>query len=389
MDALEELLSCLPEPPNFAWDWAGLRQTALAPLFDEMARTPQNPEWHGEGDVWAHTRLVCEALTGMPEFRTLSPNQRRILALAALLHDAGKPRRTKLEGGEIISPGHAAAGAQIARRALWQDFGLCGDVEHMKFRETVCLLIQYHGRPPYLWEKEDAALQLRRIAANGELAPEFTLRLLCLLAEADVCGRIATDCPERLDAVRLSLEFAKECGCRDAPYPFPTAHTLRRYLSGGGVWPEAAAYDDRWGEVILMCGLPGTGKTSWLREHHPELPVISLDAIRAEIGAKKPTDRGRVIQLAHARAKEHLRAHRPFAWDATSLTPELRARNVALFESYGAAVRIVYLETEWRENLRRNAERTVAVPEAVINDMLGKLVPPERGEARRVDWICV
>lgn len=389
MEAWDNLLGCLPEPPDFAWDWAGLRRTTLAPLLDELARTPQNPEWHGEGDVRAHTRRVCEALAEMPEFRALSPNRRQILALAALLHDAGKPRRTRVEGDEIVSPGHAAAGAQIVRRALWQDFGLCGDAERMKFRESVCLLIRYHGRPPYLLEKEDAALQLRRIAANGELAPEFTPRLLCLLAEADVRGRIAADCPERLDAVRLGMELAKDCGCLDAPYPFPTAHTLRRYLSGGGVWPEAAAYDDRWGEVILMCGLPGTGKSGWLRAHHPELPVISLDAIRAELGARRATDRGRVIQLAHARAKEHLRAHRPFAWDATSLTPELRARNVALFESYGAAVRIVYLEAEWRENLRRNAGREAAVPEAVINEMLGKLVPPERGEARRVDWICV
>ena len=55
----------------------------------------------------------------------------------------------------------------------------------------------------------------------------------------------------------------------------------------------------------------------------------------------------------------------------------------------GAAVRIVYLETAWDENLRRNARRPDAVPEDVIDEMLGVLSPPEVFEARHVEWICV
>lgn len=389
MGDFEILIRCLPQPPGFDWDWAGLEGTALAPLFDRMARTPQNPAWHGEGDVWMHTRMFCEALSATPEFRALDERPRQALALAALLHDAGKPGRTRMEGGVLTSPGHAAAGAQIARRILWQDFGLCGAREAMELREAVCLLIRYHGAPHHLLEREDCERRARWIAANGELAPLFSLRLLCLLAEADARGRVACDVGEMLDAVRLSAALAGDCGCLDAPCPFASEHTLRAYLSGRQVWPESPLFDDCWGEVLVLCGLPGTGKDTWLREHCPELPVVSLDAIRAELGARRPEDRGRVIQLAHERAREYLRRHQPFAWNATSLTASLRGQNIALFESYGAAVRVVYLETGWEENLRRNANRAAAVPEAAINEMLGKLAPPERGEARWVSWNCV
>lgn len=49
----------------------------------------------------------------------------------------------------------------------------------------------------------------------------------------------------------------------------------------------------------------------------------------------------------------------------------------------------MYLETPWRENLRRNAGRLHAAPESVISRMLGNLVPPEMEEARHADRVCL
>jgi len=64
------LLSCLPRPPKFEYDWQGLDQLAeVAAWSSRLAGTPQNPEWHGEGDVWTHTRMVCDTLAALPEFR--------------------------------------------------------------------------------------------------------------------------------------------------------------------------------------------------------------------------------------------------------------------------------------------------------------------------------
>ena len=42
------------------------------------------------------------------------------------------------------------------------------------------------------------------------------------------------------------------------------------------MWKAQELYDDTWGEVILMCGLPGTGKDHWIRSHCPSLPTVWL-----------------------------------------------------------------------------------------------------------------
>ena len=379
----------LPHAPDFQYDWEGLRQTRLSALFDEMANTDQNPAWHAEGDVWTHTRMVCEALAQMPEFRALPLRQQEELALAALLHDVGKIRKTRLEDGVLVSPGHSAAGAQRVRGVLWRDLELCGNPDRQGFRETVCQLIRHHGLPPRMLDRNDPALRVRSVAAAGELVPDFNIKLLCMLAKADVLGRVAPDREAMLEEVQLCEALAEECGCLNGPYGFASGFTERGYLSGRKVSPEQELFDDSWGEVILMCGLPGVGKDTWLQRTRPELPVVSLDAIRMGLNVRPTDEQGRVVQLARERAREYLRRREPFAWDATCLTSILRQKQISMFEKYHASVRIVYLETDWQENLRRNAQRAACVPEHVIDRMLDQLEPPERAEARRVEWICV
>lgn len=389
MDGLSDLFAYLPSAPDYQWNWVGLEHTPLASLFERMAQTPQQREWHGEGDVRTHTRMVCEELARLDGYRTLPVRQQRELALAALLHDAGKIFRTRLEDGVLTSPGHGAAGAQEVRKLLWRGFGLSGESEGQNFRETMCLLIRYHTAPLHLLDQDDPHRRARKLAANGELAPDFTLRMLCLLAEADVRGRICGDQAERLEEIQLSMELAREASCLNGAYPFASDCTRHAYLSGGNVWPEQELYDDTWGEVILMCGLPGTGKDTWIRQNHPELPVVCLDDIRRQMGISPTGNQGEVVQAAREQARAYLRAKRTFIWNATGITPMLRGKQIRLFEEYGASVRIVYLETGWRENLRRNADRRYSVPENVIARMLDNLSLPERHEARRVEWICM
>ena len=41
-------------------DWKKFENTSLSYIFNEMAKTKQNPEYHGEIDVLTHTKMVCE-----------------------------------------------------------------------------------------------------------------------------------------------------------------------------------------------------------------------------------------------------------------------------------------------------------------------------------------
>lgn len=389
MDELNRLISYLPRMPDYQWDWQALESSPLASLFERMAGTPQQAEWHGEGDVWTHTRMVCEELVRLDGFLALPVRQQQELALAALLHDVGKIFRTRLEDGMLVSPGHGAAGASEIRRFLWTRFDLSGKSELQNFRETVCLLIRYHTAPLHFLEAGNPHRRVRSIAANGDLASDFSLRMLCLLAEADVRGRICDDRDELLEVIQLSMDLAEEAGCLDRAFPFVSDSTRFAYLNGGNIWPEQELYDDTWGEVILMCGLPGTGKDTWIQRNLPNLPVVSLDDIRRRMDISPTENQGVVVQAAKEKAREYLRAKQPFVWNATDITPMLRGKQVRLFEQYHASVRIVYLETGWQENMRRNADRKYAVPENVIEHMLDNLIPPERSEAHRVEWICI
>lgn len=74
----------------------------LMPEVLAMKGCQQTAEFHSEGDVWQHSRLAVEAL-GSPEFKAALPEVEpdAELALAAWLHDVGKPV-TRQEG----PPGH-------------------------------------------------------------------------------------------------------------------------------------------------------------------------------------------------------------------------------------------------------------------------------------------
>lgn len=259
----------------------------------------------------------------------------------------------------------------------------------MEIREAICLLIRYHSFPPVAIEREHSQLRLHCMSANGILVPDFSIRLLCLLCKADMLGRKCFDQQEVLDKIALCEELAKEEGCYETYYHFPSKHTQRAFLAGRDVWKDLELYDDCWGEVILMSGLPGTGKDTWIKRNVPDLPMISLDDIRRAYKISPTAEQGKVANIAREHAKEYLRRHQSFVWNATNITVQMRESLVSLFETYHAHVRIVYLETDWQSLLERNNSREDCVQKSVVERMMGKLVLPEVYEARNVEWHSV
>ena len=359
---MEWIAACVPDSPGGEIPWSRIRRLFAGLRFPDLKATMQNPEYHGEGDADAHTQMVCRELTEDPSFYELPDRQRTELFLA---------------------------GSRMVRTFLWRDCGICGSRELITFRETVCALVRWHMLPVHLMNQEEPKRKVHEVAAVGELAEDFSWHLLCMLAKADGKGRIADDREEYLGRVELSRMMAEEAGALYAPYPFPDSCTKHAYLSGRNVRPDQMLYDPAWGEVIMLSGLPGTGKDTWIRRHHANLPMISLDGLRAELEIR-PTDRqGEVIQAARERAKGYLRDRQPFIWNATDLTKDIRKQLTGLFERYGARVRIVYLETAQQTRKARNAERYDAVPEEAVAGMLGKTVLPTPEEAQTVEWLCV
>ena len=137
----------------------------------------------------------------------------------------------------------------------------------------------------------------------------------------------------------------------------------------------------------MMCGLPGTGKDYWVEQNCKDMPVVSLDDIRRRYKLSPEGNQSEVASIGKEEAKVYLRKHQPFVWNATCITVDIRRQLIELFESYGASVRIVYLETDMETQLERNSNREHPVPETVICSMLRKLSPPEVHESKKVEWI--
>lgn len=386
----EALLALVPQG-GARVDWAGLGAAGLGDIFAAMQSTQQNPEYHAEGDVLTHTKLVTEALVNDPRYAAESDEGRTVLFLAALLHDVGKPKCTRLRDGKLTSPYHTSTGARVARELLFRVLGLAGTPEAVRLRESVLAYVRYHSFPPFAIHATDVRRRLLRIAAMGELAGAFTIERLCILEDADIRGRISPNIEEALERVEYCRMLAEEEGVLRSPFSFTDAFSERAYFRGQTDAPTVPLYRDSFGTVIMMSGLPGTGKDTYIAANYPDLPVVSLDAIRARLSVRPTDNQGPVVAAAIEEAREHLRKKQPFVWNATCLTAEFRGQQISLFEQYGASVRTVFLETEYREGLRRNAGRegVAVVPVPVIDKMIRNMELPERHECEEVVWLQV
>src|SRR5947209_7885476 len=116
---MTDLFAFCPTAPDWRVPWDEMDREY--PFVRALAGCPQDPVHHAEGDVWIHTRMVCQALAGLPAWRELPHQEREIVFAAALLHDVAKPECTRTEpGGRISSRGHSRRGAILARQLLWR-----------------------------------------------------------------------------------------------------------------------------------------------------------------------------------------------------------------------------------------------------------------------------
>ncbi len=366
---------------SFSWadiarvsDAEVLAWAADQPWARDMARCQQDSQWHAEGDVWTHTKMVCAQVLRLDERDRLDRVDQLKLLFTALFHDSGKPATTAVdpETGRTRSPKHAIVGAEIARREL-RELGC-----EPRLREEIVSLVRLHGRPPYLLEKTDPQ---HEVIASSWLVNN---RLLYLFALADTRGRKSKEMTRPEENLHLWKLVAEEHHCFLQPYAFANDHArflfYRDQLSSLHYIP----HEKYRCEVTLMSGLPGAGKDAWLAQRFPDLPVVSLDAVRAELDVDATDNQGEVIQHARERCREHLRAGRNFAFNATNITRLTRQRWIDLFVDYGARIKIVYLEPPLATLFEQNKRRASAVPEGVVARLIEKLEPPSITEAHEL-----
>jgi tRNA nucleotidyltransferase (CCA-adding enzyme) len=105
------------------------------PELHALIDTPQEPEWHPEGDVWIHTMMVIDQAARIAKRKTqnaksdltsyvlhFTEEEQLQILVGALCHDLGKPSTTHMgeKGGipRIRSMGHEEAGEKPAEDLL-------------------------------------------------------------------------------------------------------------------------------------------------------------------------------------------------------------------------------------------------------------------------------
>jgi predicted kinase len=123
-------------------------------------------------------------------------------------------------------------------------------------------------------------------------------------------------------------------------------------------------------ELIILVGLPGSGKTTYYRAHFAATHAhVSKDLMP---NAQRRDERqAREIEAA-------LGAGKSVVVDNTNPSAEVRAPLIALGRRHGARIVAIYFDTDVRTAIMRNRQREgrARVPDVAIFTTKKKLMPP-------------
>lgn len=379
-----DMLSLLPES-NSNIDFE--RFIDLFPVLEELKTTPQDLYFHGEGDVWTHTKMVCNELLNLKDYKKSSERDKFVMFYSALLHDISKPACTKIEDdGRISSAGHSKRGSVDTRILLWK-----AEVP-FQIREDIVNIIATHQVPFFAFADKpkmgsNKPLRTPEYIAN-KLSWELPLNLLITVATADMLGRFYPEKQNSLDDIELFKEIALEQNCYDKPRSFPDENTKLEYFrTTGAISPDYPFFKETGSEVIVLSGLPAVGKNTWVESNAPGLEVLSFDDAKEALGLVQGDNIGKAVHMVTDRAKELLRTKTPFVWNATHISSQMRNKTLDLLFNYNAKVQIVYLEASEPEIKRRNSARNTTLPNSKIDEMLFRWEVPTPIEAHNVIYV--
>lgn len=340
------------------------------PYSSTMKSCIQDSVYHAEGDVWTHINMVADQIK-------LRNGLDQAQLLTTLYHDVHKPltRTEEIVDGRIkvSHPNHSRLGAQEAWFDMWQQGGI-----DLKTRLEVYWRCKWHQRVFHMWTQPDMLRSALTYAVVGNWNE------LIEFAHCDNLGRICPNPQEATDALDLLTEWLDENNVVNLRM---NEYSWRTYFEKLDRSPLYVDRSPTGSHVVILSGLPGSGKNTYCQKWWADQPIINLDEIRKIMGVKWNDNQGKVIQLAKEQARIFLRDKISFVWNATNITFNMRQQLISLFRQYDAYVSIKAFDVDKIKLLKQNKNRENMVPEDIIIKLAKKWEPPSLLEAHSVEWV--
>ena len=378
----------------------------LFDLLKEFKNTPQDNEWHAEGDVHIHTDMVIDETYNIieNEAKHLSDNDKIALIMSACLHDICKPTTTKekeLFGKiRVVAPKHEEYGIN------YLFYRLNEIIDDENLFNTIISLVGFHQIPKLLVVKD----QTKEKYFN--LARKCSLELIYYLELADMRGRTCVDKEEQIEYLDFFKSYSEDYGLwKTTAYQaekdfifselngydevtknYVFLEFCRKFEDKTIFTPEeeiarSYQYRDNYSHLVLLCGISGIGKSTLINNKYNDYHLISLDNIRENLlGSRTNHSKERkVLDTAKQILKEKLAKKENIVWDATNYRRDFRKVPLGLGFNYGAFTQIELLNKSKSTIIKQNKERQLTVPDFVIDKQIDKFEVPYLEEAHLIN----
>lgn len=370
---------------NLKPDWEYIK---TIPEFAAMVGCPQNREYHKEGDVWTHTKLVADAMFDLINgedylhfYRDLLPEQQTdmsvmnyILMCAAICHDLGKAGHTSWDENdkEWHCENHGKHGDLVVRKLFHE--------ENPIIREAVANLVRNHMALHYINEKRNDDKR-KRILTNLSWSNSSLLMYLMLLISDCVGAYSKENHPSKIyQRIKKIIETGNTNEISFSEISNPDLKLSDKDVSG-----------DK--KLYILIGIAGAGKDTFIKNHFKdkEYVEISRDKIRAELGVNPryiPQQKieKKVTGIFDKRFREALESgEKNIIINNTNLVRKYREPFVK--DAIAKGYKIVFCVIEApsiSDYIERRKDNMEASADKVINDMVEKFEFPDFRECHEL-----
>lgn len=315
--------------------------------FSKLQETSQSSTWHREGNVYIHLQLVTQVMEKLLSINNIEKGSEEwiMCVMAAICHDLGKADTTKWsdEKNDWTTKNHGVVGERITRNLLFD--------EDIILREKICYMVRHHMTLHHVLDKPEETNR-RLIKLSHGIVP---IKYMLWLNEADSKGSINDIETEEFINKKVNTIYDKVCtmACYTQPYSYVENSQLIRNFIGyeGEVVNKTNDFC-----VYILCGFPGCGKSTYIKNNLNDIMVISRDIIRQELGIGGATlkndkkvvgtreEEDKVSEIFNKKMIECCENKESFILDNTNLKYQYRKDYLLKIMKYNPKVKIIYVE---------------------------------------------